>query len=78
MTGNLLSTTATADALVGKTLYFPYTGSTYVITAVDREAGTISFALPFDLEDVTTETVADLESVDVRVLTPARETGAAR
>lgn len=56
-------------------LYFPYTGNTYVITAVDQEAGTVSFALPFDLEDVTTETVADLESVDVQVLTPAREVG---
>lgn len=51
-----------------KLLYFPYTGNTYVITAVDWDAQTVTFALPFDLEDETTETIADLESVDVQVL----------
>jgi hypothetical protein len=52
----------------GKQLYFPYTGNTYVITAVDDAAQTVTFALPFDLEDATTETIAAIESVDVRVL----------
>lgn len=61
---------ATAKYAVGKHMVFPYgSGLTYVITAVDRQAGTVTFALPFDREDETTETIADLESVDVRVLT---------
>ncbi len=50
-------------------LYFPYgSSSIYVITAVDQDAQTVTFAPPYDREDETTETMADLESVDVRVL----------
>lgn len=52
----------------GKRLYFPYTMNTYVITAVDRAAQTVTFAAPFDLADESTATIADLESVDVRVV----------
>lgn len=60
---------ANAKYAVGKRMYFPYgSGITYVITAVDPVAQTVTFALPFDREDETTETMAALESVDVRVV----------
>ena len=53
----------------GDAIRFPWTGGriTYVITAVDEQAQTVTFALPFDLEDCTTETFADLDAVDVEV-----------
>ncbi len=51
----------------GREIHFPHTGNTYVITAVDQDAQTVTFARPFDLDDNTTETIADLDAVDVEV-----------
>lgn len=51
---------------VGNWILFPHTGSRYVITAVDLENQTVTFAHPAFTDDQTTETIADLESVDVR------------
>jgi hypothetical protein len=58
-----------AKYVPGKRMYFPYASSSiYVITAVDTDAQTVTFAPPYDREDEITETITDLESVDVRVL----------
>jgi hypothetical protein len=51
----------------GRKIYFPWTGNTYIITDVDDAAQTVTFALPFDLADKTTETVEDLDAVDAQV-----------
>jgi hypothetical protein len=53
---------------VGKRIRFPLAGHVYLITAVDRGAGTVSFAYPADPEDCTTETMHDLDRADVEVL----------
>lgn len=52
----------------GNQLYFPYTNNYYVITAVDEDAQTVTFARACDLDDDITETIVDIESVNVRVL----------
>lgn len=56
------------SSLVGLLIRFPWTGSVRLITAVDREARTLTFAVPHDLEDSATETWDDLVAVDVEVL----------
>jgi hypothetical protein len=50
---------------LGKTLVFT-SGNRYRITAV--EDGQVTFCHPSDPEDSTTETIEDLDAVDVRVL----------
>lgn len=56
-----------ANYAPGKRLIFPYTGNSYVIVAVDESAQTVTFVVPHDRGDVTTETIADLESADAQV-----------
>lgn len=55
------------DYTVGADILFS-SGNRYVITKVDREAGTVTFARHFDLGDECTETIEDLDAVDVQVL----------
>ncbi|MCI2423099.1 hypothetical protein MOQ72_37345 [Saccharopolyspora sp. K220] len=57
-----------SDYTDGAGIFFPWTGNRYVITKVDRAAGTVTFAPRFDLADETEEAIADLESVDAQVL----------
>lgn len=56
-----------ADYRVGDELHFPHTGNSYVITKVDSEAATVTFAPYYDPDDEWTETIAELEAVDTQV-----------
>lgn len=61
-------TTTEGDYEVGARLCFPWTGGVYLITEVNREARTVTFAVPSDPEDSTTETFDELAAVDAEVL----------
>lgn len=52
----------------GATLLFTRTGNRYIIIGVNHKRGTVTFAVPGDLEDYTTESIEDLEKVDVILL----------
>jgi hypothetical protein len=60
---------------VGARIRFPLSGHVYNITAVDGDQ--VTFAFPGDPDDSTTESVADLDSIDVEVL-PADPAAALR
>lgn len=52
----------------GKRLRFLQTGSIYRIDSVDAEECTVTFSVPGDPEDATTETFEDLMAADAVVL----------
>jgi hypothetical protein len=53
--------------VVGKKLFFPLSASfiTNIITAVDHKARTVTYCIEGDPEDEGTETMDDLDAVDV-------------
>jgi hypothetical protein len=52
----------------GQWIVWPTSGYQYPITAVDEKNGTVTFAEADDRADTQTETIADLDQAEVRIL----------